>query len=328
MRYPITKAFGLIVLLLLICSCANNFVADAGPEIIDESGISEQKAMTLYQKAVDLMRKEEYGNARGKYKKITKKYPDSSLSAAAQFGTGETYYHQRNYKKAFEAYSKLLNKHHSFPDMETALERQFEIAGMYYNKKPKKLPVLTVKVPAKRKPAIGFYEEIIREVPFSKHAETARYRVGRIYDDYNNYDEAIAAYVKLLEEFPNGKMAPDALYRLGRCYVGKTFGRRYDELSLEQAVIMFATYLRRYPDGEKAVEIKRTLGQLDERAAYGNYEIALFYDKKKKYMSAKIYYLTIINDFPDTQWADVAVVRVNTIDAIESEKTKNQEKSE
>ena len=327
MRYPATITSSLIVLLLCICSSTGLFAADAGPEMIDELELSEQKAMKLYQKTIELMQKKEYGRARGKYKKITKKYPDSSLSAAAQFGIGETYYYQYNYKKAFAAYRKLLDKHHSFPDMEKALERQFKIAGTYYDNKPKKLPVLTVKVPAKRRPAIGYYEDIIREVPFSKHAETSRYRVGRIYDDYNNYDEAIAAYTKLLEEFPKSKMAPDALYRLGRCYVGKTFGRRYDELSLEQAVIMFSTYLRRYPNGEKAAEIKRTLGQLDERAAYGNYEIALFYDKKKKYKSARIYYLTIVNDFPDTEWADVAAARVTKIDSIEAEKPKNQKQS-
>ena len=328
MRYPITKTPGLFVLLLFICLSAALFAADADPDIIDEFKLSEQKAEKLYQKAVELIQKEQYGSARGKYKKITKKYPDSSLSAAAQFGIGETYYYQRKYKKAFEAYRKLLDKHNSFPDMDKALERQFDIAGIYYDKKPKKLPVLTVKVPARRKPAIGFYEDIIREVPFSKHAETSRYRVGRIYDDYNNYDEAIAAYTKLLDEFPKSKMAPDALYRTGRCYVGKAFGRRYDELSLEQAKIMFSTYLRRYPDGEKAIEIKRTMAQLDERAAYGNYEIALFYDKKKKYKSARIYYSTIINDFPDTQWADVAVARVRKIDVIEAEKPENKDKSD
>jgi len=319
MKYPAILLTGLIFV-LSSCSSTDNAVSERAPAETIGNNSAEQKAEKLFQRAWKLMQQEEYGSARGKFRKITKKYSGSSLAAAAQFGLGETYYKQRKYKKAFKAYGKLIDEYPSFPDMEKALERQFEIAGVYYNNKPKKMPVLPVKVPAKRKPAIEYYEQMIAEAPFSHYAEQARYRIGRIYGDYNNHDEAMAAYEKFLEEFPHSELVPDVLYRLGRCCVAKTFGRRYDELSLKQAVIMFNTYLRRYPDGEKADEVKRTLAQLSEEAAYGNYRIARFYDDQKKYQAAKIYYLEIVKEHPDTKWAEIARARIQVIDSNSTEK--------
>ncbi|MBA7701599.1 Outer membrane protein assembly factor BamD [subsurface metagenome] len=275
----------------------------------------QHSAATFFEDGERLMQNGEHKKAAKVFKKIVKKYPDNPVAVTAQFNVGEAFFKLRKYKKAFQAYQKLIDSHPGFSGLKDALKRQFEIAEIYYNNKPKKLPVVPVSIPANRRPAIEFYEKIIANAPFSSFSQISRYHIARVYNDSNKYDEAIAAYQRFIDHSPGNEHVPDALYRSGRCYEEKAFGTRYDEVSLKKAVGIFNNYLKRFPRGERSDEVKQTLKRLYEKQARENYEIGLFYEKQLKHKSAKIYYQTVLDNHPNSVWAKNARNRLQKLES-------------
>ena len=52
---------------------------------------------------------------------------------------------------------------------------------------------------------------------------------------------------------------------------------------------------------------------LREKEAENNFLIGKFYEKQKKYSSAKIYYTTVVEDYKNTSWASKALAKIREL---------------
>jgi len=273
-----------------------------------------------------LIERKKYKQAIDLFRKIVKKRPAAVVAAEAHFLIGEAYLKLGKYKKAFESYQKVIDKYPGYSDPEKVLERQFQIADLHYNSRGRKLLFLPIKVSASPEAAIEYYEKIIGNAPFSHYAEMAHYQIGRIYQKCKNYDEAIGAYEKLIQKFPSGQHLSEALYWLGQCHRHKAFGTRYDNVSLENSVYTFKRYCREFPQAERIEEVKAILNKLNREKAGEYYKIARFYEKQKKFPSAVIYYREIVENHPETKWAETARVHLEKIESSSFYKSEQKQK--
>jgi tol-pal system protein YbgF len=104
-------------------------------------------------------------------------------------------------------------------------------------------------------------------------------------------DQAAATFEDLLQKYPKGLLTADALYWIGECRFAQ---RRYDE-----AVLQFDRVLKEFPGSKKELDALLKQGQSFEKMG----------DRK----SARIIFQKLVNDFPHTAQARLAVGRLKAL---------------
>jgi len=153
-----------------------------------------------------------------------------------------------------------------------------------------------------RKRAIGEFEKLITNYPNSIYAPSAQYYIGRAYEDIEDYYQAFLAYQKTIEKYPYNERVEEIIERQYK--IGSVF------LDGQKAKIMGMKIL---PAMDKASEI---LAKVVENAPYGRYaDVAQFklgeaYKKQEYYEDALMAYKKLIDDYPDSAFAEDAKYQI------------------
>ncbi len=282
--------------------------------------IPKENVMEQFRYASQLQADGNYQKARREYKKVIKYFPDSTLVPKAQFRVAQCNEELGLYTKAFKAYQVVLDKYPSYPDPEKILEHQFEIATRYYLRKTKNLPLIPIPISSGKGKARRLYEKIAETAPFSKYAAQAKYRAALLLEKKKKYDDeegekgAISTYQSILDNYSDSGLADDALFRLGMCYYRKAKKTRYNKKAIERAMIYFKRYATDFPDGEFIEEVKEKIGELDFKSAKGAYEIASYYEKRRKTEAALVYYTEVYEKYPLSEWAEKAKIKLKELE--------------
>lgn len=248
------------------------------------------------------------------YRRFISDFPASKLASQAQFRIAEIYEGLGNLPKAFAAYQTLINRYPGTDEFEQAVAQQVIIANRYLDSK--KLRLLGIDILPGVERAQKMYEDILANAPYSKHAPVTQFNLGLAYERQNKIPEARAAYLAVLDKYPRSSVADDALYQVGYIYmrIGMS-GRSEDLSSLVLAKQTFEDFLLEYPDSEKAQQARDNLKNIGESEATDIMNIARYYDWKKDYRAAAIYYNDVIRREPDTKLAEEARERIQVLRA-------------
>ena len=155
----------------------------------------------------------------------------------------------------------------------------------------------------------------MKTAPFSKWAPLAQFYAGQALEKQRRWDEAIAAYEEVISRYPTDPTAADAQYQIGYVYLVQS-RTAYDKSAATKSQDAFEDFLARYPTSEKAPQAQDNLKALQIKENSNAVEIAKYYDKKKNYKAAVIYYNEVIKEQPGSPEAKAAEAR---IDAVEGE---------
>ena len=84
-------------------------------------------------------------------------------------------------------------------------------------------------------------------------------------------------------------------------------------LLFEPALFYYRRCLREYPKGAHVKEVEARIAELDHRRAKGIYEVALYYERRRQYRAALIYYEDLMTRFPLSPYAEEAQGRVEAV---------------
>ncbi len=131
--------------------------------------------------------------------------------------------------------------------------------------------------------------------PDTSVAQSRSFDPGELYDlalrDYQrgSYDVAVRQFAQYIEYFPDSDLADDAQYYIGDCY--------YTQSLYTQALDAYEMLLDAYPDGNK---VPATL-----------LKIAFIKVARKELPEARSYLERVIGEFPDTEEAQLARMRLD-----------------
>ena len=131
--------------------------------------------------------------------------------------------------------------------------------------------------------------------PDTSVAQSRSIDPGELYDlalrDYQrgNYDVAVRQFTQYIEYFPDSDLADDAQYYIGDCY--------YTQSLYTQALDAYEMLLAAYPDGNK---VPATL-----------LKIAFIKVARKEQPEARSYLERVISEFPDSEEAQLARMRLD-----------------
>lgn len=114
-----------------------------------------------------------------------------------------------------------------------------------------------------------------------------------------NWVEALSRYRTFLTFFPNHPDADFAQYRIGMSYLVQAPKPNRDQSPTENALFEFQKLLELYPNSEWADDAEQRIQEARDLLADHEYEVALFYFKRKEFQAAALRLQTLLAEFPD-----------------------------
>jgi tetratricopeptide (TPR) repeat protein len=300
--------------------------AGLGPDE-NKANESMKKGREIIAANPDLKDKKKNLEAAKLFVEAGKKFPDSVLEEDALHLAGECYFLADDYYNAFMMYQKLVMRYQHSKHMDNGVRRLFKI-GRYWELESEKRGGFNLT--DKSLPGYDFfgfakkaYETIFMNDPNGPVSDdalmalaTAYLKKGRYQGD-DNFNQAAFYYQQLREEYPLSKHFAKAceneLYARTQAYLGPEHPSR----TLDEARKLTEITLRQF-GGELGYEGRNNILEIKEsileKEAEQLWERGQFWDlKKRRYGSARLYYERLMEEYPQTAFAEKALRRMEQI---------------
>ncbi len=272
--------------------------------------IAEGTALYQQAKAAD-----QAGNAKSAiklYDRTANRYPHISEAAQARFRQAELLQQQGNVQESFKAYQKFLTRFQGSGLYSSALARQAGMAqaaadGTIRNS------FLGIKSRLSHDKLVEMLGQVRDNAPQSPTASKAQFTIGELHRSKKKSAKAIEAYRALVRDQPESKEAPEAMFQIGVAHTEEAKRGNQNLATIELAREAFSDYLNQYPGHHRNAEARRRIASLGTMDLAGALKVAEYYDKTKRYESAKIYYRDIVKRAPAGPMRDRAAARLREL---------------
>ncbi|MBI4661058.1 MAG: outer membrane protein assembly factor BamD [Verrucomicrobia bacterium] len=248
-------------------------------------------------------------------------WPLSDFAPQAQYLAGRCYEAEGKDEKAFKEYQKVLEKYPKIPNYDEILQRQFQIANRYLAGQWFKLWGYIPFFSNMQKTS-EMFEKVIRNGPFSGVAAQAQMNIGAAREKQSDFPLAVKAYEKAADKYHDQKnVAADALFKAGLAYRKQAKAAEYDQSVAGHAISTFTDFVTLFPNEPRVSEAQKIIQELKTEQARGSVEIARFYEKKKQWQGAKVYYNEAVNKDPNSPYAEHAKRRIEEINRRTAQRT-------
>lgn len=139
-------------------------------------------------------------------------------------------------------------------------------------------------------------------------ADDAQLYLARAYRANKQYILAANEYTRFVEIYRNDPRVPDAEYERALTYYERSPSYELDQTPTKEAIRYFQLFLNRYPGSERADDAEAKITELRDKLAHKQYDAAQLYERRGLYEAAAVSYERVFDQYPDTQWADDALV--------------------
>ena len=141
---------------------------------------------------------------------------------------------------------------------------------------------------------------VIENQPFTANAAKAQYQVGLCRYTTENYLEAAFDYRRVIEDYPGSDWVDEASYGLAMCYYDMSLPPDYDQTPSQLTIDAINDFGDRYPDDARVADLREKQGEMQERIAQQQLINAKFYEKRRRFSAAKIYYEQVVAKYPES----------------------------
>jgi outer membrane protein assembly factor BamD len=274
---------------------------------------TRNRAKDQLEVAQQAFEKKDYNLALKAGRRTVRVWPLSDYAPQAQYLLAKCLEAKGQDEKAFKAYQTLLEKYPKAVNYEEVLQRQNAIATRYLNGKRFRLWGRIPLLPSMDKTA-DMYSKVIKNGPYSEIAPQAQLNIGAARVKQSNYPEAVKAYEKAADVYHDqNKVAADALYKAGEAYYKQAKTAEYDQSVAGKAIATFSDFIALYPQDPRAGEAQKVIDNLKAEQARGALKIAEFYEKKKRWSGALVYYNEAYVADPNSKYGEEAKKRIDEI---------------
>ena len=138
--------------------------------------------------------------------------------------------------------------------------------------------------------------------------QEAQYYLAESYYNDGRYLLAASEYERYAQFYPNSFRREVVDFKRAECYYFLSPRYRLDQSYTRQAIESLRLFNSRYPDSEYAEKSAQYITELREKLAHKKYSAANFYKRTNRYQAAAVYYDLVIDDYPETEWAERSLV--------------------
>ena len=284
------KITQILCVIVLIATCSRAAADTTVSEAVDG----------VYRRAVTAYDNKDYKSALKQFRKMQKEYPMSKHAvrgweyvAQCENLLGDKY-------SAFEAYQKIWDNHKDFNKLSTITKNQMTIANDFFEMKRYKI-------------AIEIYGKILENAPYSDFAASAQFSIANALVKREDYYAAKEEFRKLIKNYPMSQFVDDAAYNLGYVDYLQSVGKDYDQTETTQAIIAFRQFIHEFPSSPKVYEAQKYIQKLRNRKAASLFRTGEYYENIRAPKAASISFREVIEQYPDTDYAERARKKINEI---------------
>jgi outer membrane protein assembly factor BamD len=257
--------------------------------------------------------KDDYSTALKAADRVVVAWPLSDYAPDAQYVIGRCHEARGTDERAFEAYAKLLKNYPKSENVNEVLKRQFGIATRFLNGQKFRLWGV---IPAYRsmERTATLFQRLATSAPFSDVGPYAQLRVGAAREKQKEYPLAVKAYETAADRYNDRPaIAADAMVRAGISYQKQARKAEYDQSMAGKAIQTFNDFITYYPNDGRVPTARKAIEQLRLEQARGNFQIAQFYESRKRLAGALVYYNEVLVKDAASPFAATARERIETI---------------
>jgi outer membrane protein assembly factor BamD len=261
--------------------------------------------------ALGFYERRDWGRAIEEFEKLPANFPSSRLAAEGVYYSGLCWEGKADPTKAAEAYQRLVDRYPYSDRIKDAIRREFEIAGQFAA--GTKMKVLGVPALYGGEKAKELYKHVVKNAPFGTYGDQAQFKIGEVYKGEGEYEEAQKAFQAVVDDYPASELVPQARYQIAYCSMQASKKSQYNEQYADRAIQEFQGFKENFPVDKQALEAEEAIKTLRAKKAQTYFEMASFYERQKKYPSAKVYYEEIVSKYPEAPVAAEARKKVDQL---------------
>lgn len=139
-------------------------------------------------------------------------------------------------------------------------------------------------------------------------AADAQYYLANAYYENDEYILAASEYGRFTEIYRSDPRVEEAQYMRAMAYYEMSPPYPLDQTDTKRALDEFILFVTRYPSSDLVEEANVRVLELRNKLARKQYEAAGLYERRELYEAAAITYENVFDRYPDTPWADDALV--------------------
>lgn len=274
---------------------------------VNVSNLPKETPELQLEYARGLMLEGDYRKAYRETRKFDRYYGDSDLADQNQFLRGEIRMAQGQPYEAAREFQQMLA---SYPDtqlFDEALARQYAIGDQLYETGLRRIErrwTFYRQRPLRR--AGEVYAMVVENQPFTPEAAEAQYKIGLTKHARKQYAEAAFEYRRVIEDYGASEWVNDASFGLARAYYEQSLPPEYDQTPSQLAIQAIDEFRNRFPGDERVPNLQEKRVEMRNKVGEQRLQTAQFYERRRDFQSAKIYYQIVADDFADTPAAAVA----------------------
>jgi outer membrane assembly lipoprotein YfiO len=248
---------------------------------------------------------------------ISDRYPTTPFAQETPYLIGEAYFNLHKLEYANDYFTTYLNTLTSPKHFEEAIQYKFEIAEAFANGAKKHLfgsPKMPAWISAEED-AIPIFDEVIAALPHSELCTKSLLSKARIQAKMEDFKPSIETLDLLIRRFPKHELAAEAYLEKTKVYLTQCKLESLDPALLDLTEVNLRKFRLVFPREPRLAEAEKIHFEMKELFAENLLEVGRFYEKTKKIPASAIYYNRVIGKYPNTQAAEVALEKLESLKA-------------
>ncbi len=154
--------------------------------------------------------------------------------------------------------------------------------------------------------AIEDFKYILLQYPGSAVADDAQFYLAESYYNRGEYLLASSEYENLIQNYPSSEHVLMARYKIGLCYYNLSPKSQLDQTYTYKAIDALQGFIEYHPTSDLVSDAEKKIHELINKLAKGDYETGLFYMRREFYKAAMIYFDSVIERYPDSDYLELA----------------------
>lgn len=143
--------------------------------------------------------------------------------------------------------------------------------------------------------------------------QEAQYYLAESYYNARRYLIAASEYERYAQFYPRSPRREEVDFKTAISYYNLSPRYKLDQTYTKQALERFRLFNSRYPNSERVTDSGEYITELRNKMARKNFSAGEFYMRTSRYNAAAVYFDLVIDEYPDSKWAERALV--NQIEA-------------
>lgn len=156
--------------------------------------------------------------------------------------------------------------------------------------------------------AANAFDTVTRVGRGTEYGQDAQYYLAESYFKDKRYLLAASEYDRYISYYPQDERREEIEFKAAMCYYHLSPRYQLDQSKTHTAIERFRLFNNRYPDSERVTETAGRIDELRSKLARKAYEAARFYVRTGQYKAAAIYLDRTIDQYPESEWAEKALV--------------------